>query len=172
MPDVRPYVLLVGEDADKWAVHDESGRLERVACGAGRGDALGLCRHECRRAPEVCLPQSVGQGHRRVPLQKVDVPHRAVIELTAIVWHVLEDVDRRQLIEDGGVLTLSLVIVRTRLAVDEGDQALARTSRSDEWRGLIDVVRTAIRERDVAESWREGDVLDCGGGGGWGGERH
>src|SRR5260370_25257596 len=135
VPEARPGTLFVVEDADERAVHDEPGCLEGVAGGAGRRDALGLGANERLGAPKVCLPYPAGHWHRGIPLEEVDVPHRAVVELASVVRHVLQDVERRFVVGDGRVLTLALRVVGARLAVDEGDQVFPRAPRVDERRG-------------------------------------
>src|SRR5258706_2821655 len=160
VPDATPGTLVVREDADERAVHDEPGRLEGVAGGAGRRDALGLGANQRLCAPKVRLPYPAGHWHRGIPLQEVDVPHRAVVELASVVRHVLQDVERRFVVEDGRVLTLALRIVGARLAVDEGDQVFPRAPRVDERRGGVDVIGPAVRRRHVVERGCQGHVLD------------
>src|SRR6266446_10116484 len=80
-PDCLPGALVAREDADERAVHDEPGCLEGVAGGAGWRDALGLGADERLGAQKVGLPYPVGHRHVGVPLEEVDVPHRAVVEL-------------------------------------------------------------------------------------------
>src|SRR5258708_18332672 len=116
--DATPGVLVVREDADERAVHDEPGRLEGVAGGARRRDALGLGANQRLCAPKVRLPYPAGHWHRGIPLQEVDVPHRTVVELASVVRHVLQDVERRFVVEDGPVLTLSLRIFGAPLPFD------------------------------------------------------
>src|SRR5260370_29539098 len=94
-PDATPGTLVVGEDADERAVHDEPGRLEGVAGGARRRDALGLGANQRLCAPKVRLPYPAGHWHRGIPLQEGDVPHRTVVELASVSRHVLQDVSRR-----------------------------------------------------------------------------
>src|SRR5258708_11453912 len=168
VPDATPGTLVVGEDADERAVHDEPGRLEGVAGGAGRRDALGLGANERLCAPKVRLPYPAGHWHRGIPLQEVDVPHRTVVELASVVRHVLQDVERRLVVEDGRVLTLALRIVGARLAVDEGDQVFPRAPRGDERRGGVGVIGPAVRRRHVVGPGGTGHVLPPprGGGGG------
>src|SRR5260370_12498292 len=126
------WSLVAREDADERAIDDEAGPLERVAGRALRRDALGLGSDQSLRPGKVRLPEPVGHRNRVIPLQQVDVPHRAVVELTSDVGPVLEDVDRRLLIQDGGIQTLALDVVLTSLAVDERAQALASAPRVDE----------------------------------------
>src|SRR5260370_8119045 len=130
----RAGALVVGEDAAERAVHDEPGRLEGVAGGAGWRDALRLGANQRLCAPEVRLPYPAGHWHRGIPLQEVDVPHRAVVELACVVRHVLQDVERRFLVEDGRLLTLPLWISVPCLAVDEGNQLLSCPPRAYERR--------------------------------------
>ena len=54
--DGPPGVLVVREDADERAVHDEPGGLEGVAGGTGGRDALGLGADQRLGAREVRLP--------------------------------------------------------------------------------------------------------------------
>src|SRR5260221_1405105 len=172
VPDATPGTLVVGEDADERAVHDEPGRLEGVAGGAGRRDALGLGANQRLCAPKVRLPYPAGHWHRGITLQEVDVPHRTVVELASVVRHVLQDVERRFVVEDGRVLTLALRIVGARLAVDEGDQVFPRAPRVDERRGGVDVIGPAVRRRHVVERGGKSHVLDRRGNGVRGVERH
>src|SRR5260370_6791482 len=104
-----------------------------------------------------------------MPVQEVDVPHRAVVELACVVRHVLQDVERRFLVEDGRVLSLALRIVVACLAVDEGDQVFSGAPRVDERRGGVAVVGAAVRGWHVVERGGQGPVLDRRGGGGVGG---
>src|SRR6266849_25102 len=78
------------------------------------------------------------------------------------VGHILEDVDRRLLIQDGGVEALALDVVLASLAVDERDQALATAPWVDERAGDVDVVGATVGERDVAESRCVSHVFDRG----------
>src|SRR5947208_6208835 len=158
--DARPFSLFVRKDADERTVHDETRGLEGVAGRAIWRDALGLRANQCLRRGEVRLSQPVGYRHRVLPLDQVDVPHRAVVELAPVVGYVLQDVERRLPVEDGGIQTLALNVVLARLAVDERDQALAGASGIDKGSFDVDVVRSAFDERHAAESGRIGHVLD------------
>src|SRR5258706_1003936 len=172
VPDATPGTLVVREDADERAVHDEPGRLEGVAGGAGRRDALGLGANQRLCAPKVRLPYPAGHWHRGIPLQEVDVPHRAVVELASVVRHVLQDVERRLVVEDGRVLTLALRIVGARLAVDEGDQVFPGAPRVDERRGGVGVIGPAVRRRHVVERGGKSHRLEPRGNWVRGVERH
>ena len=139
------------------------GRLERIAQCACRRDALRLRAHQCLRPGEARLAESAGQRYRVIPLDEVDVPHRAVIELAAIIGHVLQDVQRRFLVQDGGIQPLALYIVPSRLTVGEGNQAFAAAPGIDEGSIDVDVIGAAVRERHIAENRRERHVFDSGG---------
>src|SRR3989441_13054346 len=97
------FALLVREDAHERAVHNEARRPEGIADRTIRGDAQGLRANQRLRPFEVSLSQSVGHQHRVIPPDQVDVPHRAVVESAPEVGHVLQDVERRLLVADGGI---------------------------------------------------------------------
>src|SRR5207249_1756287 len=98
-----------------------------------------------------------------IPTDQVDVPHRAVIELPARIRHVLQDVERRLLVEDRRVETLALRTVSPRPTIDERDQTFARTAPADERSCDIDVVCTAIPKRHISKTGRVGHVFyRCG----------
>src|SRR5438045_1379033 len=74
----------------------------------------------------------LARGTESFPLDQVNVPHRAVIELSCVVRHILQDIQRRFLVQDGGIQALALNIVLAGLAIGEGNQALAGAPMIDE----------------------------------------
>src|SRR5262249_45040521 len=112
----RAGALVVGEDADQRAVHDEPACLERIAQRSVGSDAPRLCSYQGFGTREARLAESARKRHRLIPLHEVDVPHRAVIELTAVIGYIFENVERRFLVEDGCIQTLALHVVLACLA--------------------------------------------------------